>query len=477
MMVFIIGAPELAAPELAAQRAQSKSESVSRMAAAPHFAPALDTVRFERFRQVPAPVNPIVRMMYYALVVIIIIISTYTVRHYLFTINRLFARQRHPYADIITAEWPAVTVLIPAHNEELVIEEILRSLMDVDYPADRLTIMPVNDRSTDRTAEIIDSFATRFPGVIVPFHRTEGKPGKAAALKAVSEQVTTEIQIIFDADYLPSRGILKQLVAPFFDEEVGAVMGRVIPLNSGKNCLTRLQGLERSGGYQVDQQARMNLGLVPQYGGTVGGVRRRALLEAGGWRDDTLTEDTDATYRLLMKGHLTIYQNGAECYEEVPEAWPERMRQIRRWAVGHNECFRRYAGPLADSDDLPGGLLQKIDGLLLLGVYAVAPLVMIGWLLGLALFYLGYIPVHGFIGILAVASYSALGNFAAFFEVASAVRLDGSRQRARMLPFLFGGFLVSSLSIIRSMLPRHLAPARNRAFAWDKTKRYRAPGQ
>ncbi|MFY0104485.1 hypothetical protein ABTP95_22220, partial [Acinetobacter baumannii] len=76
------------------------------------------------------------------------------------------------------------------------------------------------------------------------------------------------------ADYLPARGLIKQLVAPFFDPEVGAIMGRVVPVNAGANLLTRLLDLERSGGYQVDQTARMNLGLVPQYGGTVGGIRR-----------------------------------------------------------------------------------------------------------------------------------------------------------------------------------------------------------
>ena len=73
-----------------------------------------------------------------------------------------------------------------------------------------------------------------------------------------------------------AAGLLKQLVAPFFDPEVGAVMGRVVPVNSGANLLTRLLDLERSGGYQVDQQARMNMNLMPQYGGTVGGVRLSA---------------------------------------------------------------------------------------------------------------------------------------------------------------------------------------------------------
>src|SRR5256885_3259633 len=145
--------------------------------------------------------------------------------------------------------------------------------------------MPVNDRSKDRTRQIIDKFVKDFPGRIRPFHRTSGKPGKAAALKDAMELIATEVTLIFDADYIPGAGLIKQLVAPFFDPEVGGVMGRVVPLNCGTNLLTRLLDLERSGGYQVDQQARMNLRLVPQHGGTVAGgpARGRRGKRGGGW--------------------------------------------------------------------------------------------------------------------------------------------------------------------------------------------------
>ena len=159
------------------------------------------------------------------------------------------------------------------------------------------------------------------------------------------ELVETEVILIFDADYIPGGGLIKQLVAPFFDPEVGGVMGRVVPLNVGTNLLTRLLDLERSGGYQVDQQARMNLRLVPQHGGTVAGVRLSALREIGGWNDNSLTEDTDLTYRLLLAGWKTVYQNRSECYEEVPETWQVRIKQIMRWAKGHNQALVAYGLP------------------------------------------------------------------------------------------------------------------------------------
>ncbi len=139
-------------------------------------------------------------------------------------------------------------------------------------------------------------------------HRLDGRGGKAAALKFAATDHPADIHLVFDADYLPGRGLLKQLVAPFFDPEVGAVMGRVVPINVGRSLVTRLLDLERAGGYQVDQQARMNLGLVPQYGGTVGGVRRVAMRDVGGWRDDVLAEDTDITFRLIIGGWNVAYE-------------------------------------------------------------------------------------------------------------------------------------------------------------------------
>ncbi|WP_441627244.1 glycosyltransferase family 2 protein [Cupriavidus sp. 2MCAB6] len=408
-----------------------------------------------------------------ALLLIVGLVIVYATRHYLFTLNRLFGKQRHPYLDIDIADWPTLTVMIAAHNEEAVIAGSLACLLRADYPADRLTIMPVNDRSSDRTREIIDDFVVQYPGRISPFHRSAGKPGKAAALKDATERIASNIIVVFDADYLPPVGLLKQLVAPFFDPEVGATMGRVVPMNLGTNLLTRLLDLERSGGYQVDQQARMNLNLVPQYGGTVGGVRVRALKSVGGWHDDVLAEDTDLTYRLLLSNWKTIYQNWSECYEEVPETWPVRVRQIMRWTKGHNQALYRHGWKMATCRD--HNLLEKIDGVALLGIYMMAPLMLCGWLLAIALFYASGMPLLGAaIFLFALMSYGTLGNFAAFFEIAAAVYLDGSRERIRLLPLNYFGFLVSVVTVSRAIVSQIAFDfVLRRQIRWDKTRRYR----
>ncbi len=416
----------------------------------------------------PDPARPLyVRIMLAALYLIIAIVVVNLLRHYYFTLNRLFGRQRHPYLDLETAAWPHVTILIPAHNEERVISDILAALLEVDYPRDRLRIMPLNDRSTDGTRAIIDGFASDHAGLITPFHREGGLAGKAAALQDALPLITDDIVLVFDADYIPGRGLIKQLVAPFFDPEVGAVMGRVVPLNADVNLLTRLLDLERAGGYQVDQQARMNLRLVPQYGGTVGGIRRRAVEAVGGWDVRGLAEDTDITMRLLLAGWKTVYQNRSECYEQVPETWRSRMRQIFRWARGHNQVLRKYAGKLVFNRRTR--LAEKIDGLLLLNIYLMSPIVVLGWILGVVLWYLG-VTKPGLIVILAVTGYSTLGNFAVFFEIAAATYLDGTRSRVRLLPFIMAGFLVSLMAVARATVTQPFArPTRN--VHWHKTER------
>jgi cellulose synthase/poly-beta-1,6-N-acetylglucosamine synthase-like glycosyltransferase len=405
---------------------------------------------------------------------IVVLLVVYTMRHYVFTLNRLFGRQRQPYLDIEHGVWPRVVVCVAAHNEERVIADCLHALLQVDYPQDKLTIMPVNDRSSDGTRQIIDDIAARHPGRFSLFHRTEGRPGKAAALRDATALIDAEVMIVFDADYLPARGLIKQLVAPFFDPEVGAIMGRVVPINAGTNLLTRLLDLERAGGYQVDQTARMNLGLVPQYGGTVGGIRCRALAEIGGWNIDTLAEDTDVTFRLLQHGWKTIYQNRSECYEEVPEVWPVRVKQISRWSRGHNQVMLNNLRTFVGNSSI--SKRERLDGALLLLIFVMPPIQLLGWVIAVILFYTAAQSiVSGWVFLTALLCYGGLGSNAAFFEIAAATYLDGHRNRIRLLPLNLFGFLVSMVAISQAMLTQILDAWRKRELVWDKTERFRAP--
>ncbi len=412
------------------------------------------------------PVRGMVRILLYTFYAVIALVILYTIRHYAFALNRMFGRQRHPYLDVDTADWPHVTVLIPAQDEEGVIAAVLTALLEADYPADRMTIVAINDRSRDRTGKIIDEFQARYPGRVQALHRREGLAGKAAALQDAMQVVEDEVVLVFDADYVPGRNVVRQLVAPFFDPEVGAVMGRVVPHNVEQNLLTRLLDLERAGGYQVDQQARMNLHLTPQYGGTVGGIRKSALESIGGWRADSLAEDTDATLRLLVKGWKTVYQNRTECYEQVPSTWPMRIGQVGRWARGHNQALSRYFLALLRSPR--ASFAEKLDGVMLLNIYMMSPVLLLGWGVGTVLWYMG-ICKPGLIVILLVTAYSTLGNFATFFEVSTAAYLDGSRGRIRLMPFLLLGFLVNLVSVTRATLAPLFSRQPREDVSWHRT--------
>ena len=406
-------------------------------------------------------------------VVVLVVMAAYTARHLLFALHRLFSRGRMDYTDLAGFHLPSVSVLIPMHNEEAVAPDIIEALAEADYPHDpqHLEVIPINDHSTDGTGLILDGYARRYPW-IKPLHRRKGKRGKAAALRGGTEAARGEILITFDADYLPGRSLLKFLVAPFADPEVGAVMGRVVPHNVGASLLTRLLDLERAGGYQIDQQARYNLGLIAQYGGTAGGVRRAALETAGGWNTHSLAEDTDLTLRLAIRGWKIAYINRAECYEEVPETWEGRRRQIERWAIGHTDCLHRYLGPLLRSPCLTAR--AKWDGVFLLGVYLTAPLILLGWIATVILFFAGqtYLPVWVAF-FLASTSCNAVGNFASFFEIGSSVLLDGAERRIRLLPLNVANFLFSTTTVAVALVKYYAGRARGHSLPWNKTERHR----
>lgn len=400
------------------------------------------------------------------------VLVVYGLRHYYFTLHRLFVPQARLFEGTQVALWPRLTVFIAAHNEEAVIAKCIEALIAADYPRDRYEIIPVNDRSSDGTKAICDEWAAKYPHLVKPFHRETGKAGKPAALKDAELLANGEVLVVFDADYIPSVGLLKQIVSPFLDPEIGVTMGRVVPYNVRVNLLTRSLDMERSAGYQVDQQARQDLNLLPQFGGTVGGIRRSALHAVGGFTAGVLSEDTDLTFRLLSSGWKVGYVNSAECYEEVPESWPVRVKQLMRWAKGHNQAMFRFTRRSVVNPYF--STAQKIESCLVLGVYAVAPLTVIGWLLVMASYFLGAGTATALaLPLLALVAYGGFGNAAAFFEMAAAVRLDGNTRRLRILPLIAIGYSVSALTISRGCLGLIADTLLKRELKWDKTARFR----
>jgi cellulose synthase/poly-beta-1,6-N-acetylglucosamine synthase-like glycosyltransferase len=412
----------------------------------------------------------VVLQAYAAFVVLVMIV--YAVRHWYFTMNRLWAPQRPYYQDLYDTELPHITVVVPMHNEAAVATGVIDALLNSTYPMDRLEILPFDDQSHDDTSTILHDYFERYPTIVKPVYMLGGLRGKPNALNVALHLATHDIILVFDADYTPGKDILRALTMAFSDPEVGAVMGRVIPLNGGKNFLTRLLSLERSGGYQVDQQARYNLDLIPQYGGTVGGFRRSMVTDIGGFDLSTLAEDTDLTARLFIEGRKVVYSNGSECYEEVPESWPARFRQLRRWSRGHNRAFFRNVIGIVRSTHL--SFFQKLDGVLLLAVYVIPPLLLIGFVVNAVLFFMGALPLWSVVAVVFfVVAFNSFGNFAPVYEIGAAELIDGAGRRLLLLPYLYYLFLFNSWAVTHGLIDTFGDLLKQRSPHWDKTARSR----
>jgi cellulose synthase/poly-beta-1,6-N-acetylglucosamine synthase-like glycosyltransferase len=402
-------------------------------------------------------------------ILLVIIMLAYLIRHYIFTIVALYYHheQSHHTSQRMIHQ-PSVSVLIPAHDEERVIGRILQRMTELTYPKDKLQIIVIDDASTDGTSEIADKFAEKNESIKV-VHREDGGKGKSAALNEGLKHATGEIICCFDADYYPQHNILEELTVHFTDPKVGAVQGRVIVLNEPNTLITRLVALERIGGYRVDQKARDDLQLIPQFGGTVGGFRRHLIESLGGWDTNMLAEDTDLTFRVYLNGYKVRYVNEAECYEEAVEDWRTYWHQRCRWAKGHMQCAFKHLWPLMKSKNLR--LREKVDGFLLLNVYFVPIFVGLAWLLGAIIFFmqsfswatLCWVP-------LSITVYSTTGNFAPFFEVGIGAYLDQRKEACRLIPLLLLFFLYNMLICTKTFFDLCISKVSgNNQHRWVKT--------
>ncbi|MDH5794424.1 MAG: glycosyltransferase family 2 protein, partial [Candidatus Bathyarchaeota archaeon] len=295
--------------------------------------------------------------------------------------------------------------------------------------------------STDYTGKIAEQYSKTY-GYIKVIHRNEkeGGRGKASALNAGFKNANGEIVFCFDADYYPQRDILEKLAKEFTDPRVGVVQGRIIVLNEPQNIVTRLVALERIGGYRIDQQARDSLGLITQFGGTAGGVRRSLLECLGGWEESILAEDTELTFRVYLAGYKVCYVYDAECYEEAVESWRAYWKQRYRWAKGHMQCALKHSFKVLKCKNLR--LREKIDGLFLLNVYFMPILALLSWIISVPLFFLKPPPWFGiFWASIPISIYSFVGNFAPFFEVGIGAYLDGRTRAQWLIPLLIFTFL------------------------------------
>jgi cellulose synthase/poly-beta-1,6-N-acetylglucosamine synthase-like glycosyltransferase len=233
-------------------------------------------------------------------------------------------------------ELPNVTIQLPIFNEQFVIDRLIEAVCAIEYPREKLEIQVLDD-STDETQDVASSIVERYAALghnISYIHRTNRYGFKAGALGAGLKVAKGEFIAIFDADFVPPSDWLLKVIHHFAEPEIGMVQTRWTHLNRDYSLLTQVEAILLDGHFVLEHGARFRSGEFFNFNGTAGMWRRQAIYDGGGWQHDTLTEDTDLSYRSQMAGWKFKYLPDVECPSELPIEMTAFKTQQARWAKG-----------------------------------------------------------------------------------------------------------------------------------------------
>jgi cellulose synthase/poly-beta-1,6-N-acetylglucosamine synthase-like glycosyltransferase len=288
--------------------------------------------------------------------------------------------------------WPVVTVQLPVFNELYVVNRLIDAVARLDYPRHRLQIQVLDD-STDETTRLAQARVAHHQARgldIALVHRRDRQGFKAGALARGLEGARGELIAVFDADFVPNPGFLKQTVPHLVaDRNLGFVQARWGYLNADYSALARAQTIALDGHFVVEHLARNRSGLLMNFNGTAGVWRRETIESAGGWQSDTLTEDVDLSFRAQLAGWRALYLPEVEAPAELPPQMAAFKRQQARWATGAAQCLVKLAGSLWRGRPHPGSVPAasgsgpavswpaRLEGLLHLSVWVAHPMSLI----------------------------------------------------------------------------------------------------
>ncbi|MDA7706553.1 MAG: glycosyltransferase family 2 protein [Flavobacteriaceae bacterium] len=277
-----------------------------------------------------------------------------------------------------TEEIPYVTIQLPVFNEIYVMDRLLKNIVLIDYPKDKLEIQVLDD-STD---ESVESTATLIEALqkegfdIQHIQRTNREGFKAGALKEGLVDAKGEYIAIFDADFLPQTDWLKRTIPFFKDEAVGVVQTRWGHINRNYSILTRIQAFALDAHFTLEQVGRNSKGHFINFNGTAGVWRKTCIIDAGNWEGDTLTEDLDLSYRAQLKDWKFKYLENVETPAELPVAISAARSQQFRWNKGGAENFQKMMWRVLKSKNISAktklhSLLHLLNSTMFLNVLIV----------------------------------------------------------------------------------------------------------
>lgn len=242
------------------------------------------------------------------------------------------------------SEYPKITVLIPAHNEEKVIGNTVDAIMRSIYPKDKLEVIVINDSSTDRTGEILRERAKKYKNLmILEIQPPLGAKGKANALNQGLKLASGDYIVVYDADNTPERRAILNLVRFIINNpNLGAVVGKFRTRNRDRSILTRFINIETLSFQWLVQAARNYLWGLATIPGTNFIIRKELLNKIGGWETKSLTEDTELTIRIYQSGYRILWIPYAVTWEQEPEKLKVWFKQRTRWARGNLAVIFTY---------------------------------------------------------------------------------------------------------------------------------------
>ena len=350
-----------------------------------------------------------------------------------------------------------VTVQLPIYNEKYVITRLLSSIGSIDWPQDKLQIQVLDD-SDDSTAVLIDEIANKMKdqGFDVQIIRRPRRIGfKAGALQNALHTAKGKYVVVFDADFIPSPDFLCRTI-PILEEEptLGILQTRWGHENRKYNWLTQAIALGIDGHHIIEQSGRSAQGLLLNFNGSGGVLRKEAMLDAGGWLSDTLSEDMDLSYRMQLKGWKIRYQRDVIVKAEVPPSMAAFRSQQARWAKGSIQCSKKLVKRVWGSND--HSITQKIQAILHMSYYLIHPSMLVSLIITLPLLMLdGFKLLPFWTPLVVLLGLCAISSFTMYF---AAIRWQGLSLR-ETIPFLgllsligYGLSARCSLSVVRGIL-------------------------
>jgi cellulose synthase/poly-beta-1,6-N-acetylglucosamine synthase-like glycosyltransferase len=286
---------------------------------------------------------------------VMIVLALYGVHRY--TMCYLYFRYRKNYRPDPPQhfdELPTVTVQLPIFNEQFVIDRLIEAVCAMDYPREKLDIQVLDD-STDETQQVAADTVARYAALghpIAYIHRTNRYGYKAGALDAGLKVAKGEYVAIFDADFVPPPDWLMKVIHHFAEPEIGMVQTRWTHMNRDYSMLTQIEAILLDGHFVLEHGARVRSGDYFNFNGTAGMWRIKAISDGGGWQHDTLTEDTDLSYRSQLAGWKFKYLPEVECPSELPIEMTAFKTQQARWAKGLIQTSIKVL-PLMFKSDVP----------------------------------------------------------------------------------------------------------------------------